>query len=1453
VKRIILSIVLLCIFTATYVYPGTLKFGAGSKIKSHLLVVSSRAVPMVIDYDLNGTKDLIIGDENGYVWFYQNWGSDTAPKFTVRGVELKVGGVPIDVTYNAAPIVVDWNNDQVLDLLIGGSDGKISLFTGSYFSPPTPPILPDLASAGTILTIPANNAVPCVYDWNDDNKKDLIIGDGNGDIWVYLNSGSDNSPLFTDSYKVSLPISVGNDAVPRVVHWDSKGNKDLIVGNAEGEIYVFLSGTETTKGTPTFTTGKKIQAGNNDIDVGANAAPFIIDWDNDGNIDLVVGELDGSLNLFRNTNKKPPKFSLPSKIPGEAKDLDAGRRIIPFIIDFNDDGKKDLIVGDRYGYIKFYQNEGTNDEPIFTAPYIFQQNPGTPTDIDVGYNASPFVYDWDYDGNKDLIVGDEEGYIYLFYGEDDSPVFKLGVKITTGTGTNDPIEVPYDATPIMCDWDNDGDMDIVVGERYGYVNLFINSGNNKNPIFTQSQKITADGAEITVGKNAKPFVEDFNDDGKKDLIIGNKDGYVKVYLNIGEDDTPVFTTQQQYHFQVQANSYPLQLSGFAAPVLVDWNEDNIYDLIVGEEDGYINLYTGIIENSKPNVIPITPVGTQTNNVTINYILKDDEGDACSIVVKYSTNDGITFNTATAGYGGDGVENLSATPDGVRHSFVWDSEKDLIGGFVGKIIIKIIPHDGKVEGVYGETKNFWVNNLYPPNWERIKLNGADLNLDYYSTPIVIDWDEDGWQDILIGSEAGYVYFCKNVGTNEFPEFKVAYELQVEGGELLKVNNHSSPFVYNWNSTGGNDLLVGDSDGYVTFFENTGNYLKLAQGKRIKVGTDGVDLKVPGNATPVVVDWNRDGYKDLVVGDKNGNVYLYLNRNISPQPDISPLLSTGVKIQANSDLDVGNDATPYITDWDNDGRDDLIIGNREGYVFHYKNIGSNGTPSFSSGVKIKFEEKEIKVDANSRPFILKQDGDEIDLIVGSKGGYIFLYHLTGIGMNTSPQLTITEPRGTQSIQVGSVTITYTLVDAQWDTCKINVEFSTDQENWYLATGTPKTDLKSSPEGVEHTFIWFSKEDLPQADNLPLWLKFTPNDEKIDGSATIVSFILDNLNKPPIVTNVTANPIGKYGQVEISYDLQDADNDLCKIFVMYQGGSKGNTWATATVVGTVTNILPGTGLKLTWLSAVDEKNQSAKDYKIKITPFDIEYGTYGISTAFEVNNLSISAAIVPKGTTTTLSFSPTTIEILEPFSNDFDVLITVEKNPKGIPKMNTLAALDNTVRRITAVMLPDTEQLAPPRRAKITIPYDDLHSFDTENSLRIFELREGRWVLIGGTPHVENNYVTAEVAHFSVFRIGLYATTFKVYPNPFKDNDDNLSNGELGVSGRDYIVFEGVTKVEIYTIAGELVRESKVSEIDDSDCWRWNLRNDYGRLVGSGIYIYVVKTISDKTIVGRLGVIR
>lgn len=1450
-KKFILVIGLLCIFSSS-TDAGTLKFDAGTRIQSHLIKVPSYAVPVMVDWWPDGNKDLLVGDEAGYVWEYRNWGSNDSPDFTPGGSKI----VNVNVGRRAAPCVIDWDGQRSVDLIVGDAAGRLTLFLSNSANDK-----PTFDGGGYIQGIKVDgNAAPCIYDWNDDNKKDLIVGDAKGNIWVYLNGGTDGNPLFGNGYQVvgtgSGPLCVGNDAVPRVVQWDGVGNKDLVVGNKLGEIYVFLSGTKTLTGTPTFTTGTKLQTTDNkDIDVGFNSAPFVENWDGDGDIDLLVGEEDGYLSLFINSSSQIPKLLPPSKIAGAPQSLNAGSRIIPMVIDWDGDGKKDLIVGDINGYVRIYLNSGKDEEPVFTDAYTFQENPGTPKDIKVS-NASPFVYDWNQDGNKDLIVGDEWGYIYLFYGSSTSPIFKPGTKTTTGTGTNTPLDVGFDAAPVICNWDNDKDMDIVAGDRYGNVTLFLNSGTDQKPIFTYPQKIKADGMDIDVGNNAKPYVIDFNGDNKKDLVIGNNAadnyGYVYVYLNIGTDENPVFTTQQPYYFQIQADSNPLKVSGYAAPVVIDWNNDNRLDLLVGEEDGYINLYTGSIENSAPVVLCNTPVGTQSNNITINYILKDeDENDRCSIQVTYSTDGGNSWATATAvRNAGDGMSNLNSS----RHIFVWDSKGDLGGSFVGQVMIKIIPNDGKIEGNPNQTNNFWVNNLNPPPWEKIKLNGADLNLEAYSTPIMANWDEYPGQDLLIGSKEGYVYFSKNVGSDQSPIFDVAQKLQAKTNTtwgVLDVGENSSPFVSNWDRTGGKELIVGDGLGYVWWFKNDSQNQtpELNQGEKIKVGADNIKV-TGGKAVPVVADWNSDGYDDLIVGDGNGNVYLYLNDKTS---DTVPKLLPGVKIQANSDLDVGLNATPYVVDWDGDYKNDLIIGNSDGNVFWYKNIGTNGTATFNSGTKIKFLDEEIKVDANSRPAVLKQEGKNIDLIIGSNAGYVFLYHLTDVVQNTPPQLAVINPQGTQTTQTGSVTITYTLRDDQWNTCNLKVEYSWDGQNWYSATGTPKTGT-SSPTGVENTFTWFSDKDVPATLSY-VYLRLIPNDKTVDGQTATVSFYLRNKNNLPVASNVLGTPTGKFGQIEISYNLADADGDLCNILVEYQGGKVGGKWATATVTGTITNVSPGTR-KLTWLSAIDEKNQKAT-YTIRITPKDIGgYGTAAMSMIFTLDNTVLSTQLVKAGETPELIFSPTKIKIVNAYNED--VLITVEQNPQGVPGMNTLASLSNTVRRINAVKLANTNQSAPPTKAKITIDYTDLNSYDTEILLRIFELRENKWILVEGNQSVDvvNNSVTAEVEYFSVFRIGLYAPTlanFSVWPNPFKDNDGIKENGEIS-KGVPYAVmtFQGVTKVQIYTIAGELVRESRDNEIS-SGGWPWDLKNDYGRLVGSGIYIYVVKDSTGASLVGRVGVIR
>jgi len=74
-------------------------------------------------------------------------------------------------------------------------------------------------------------------------------------------------------------------------------------------------------------------------------------------------------------------------------------------------------------------------------------------------------------------------------------------------------------------------------------------------------------------------------------------------------------------------------------------------------------------------------------------------------------------------------------------------------------------------------------------------------------------------------------------------------------------------------------------------------------------------------PQIADWNEDGLIDLLVGDTNGKITLYINNGTKGNPDLT---SKGYIKASGSSIDVGNRASPVVVDWDNDGKKDLVVG-------------------------------------------------------------------------------------------------------------------------------------------------------------------------------------------------------------------------------------------------------------------------------------------------------------------------------------------------------------------------------------------------------------------------------------------------------------------------------------------------------------------------------------------------
>jgi len=295
---------------------------------------------------------------------------------------------------------------------------------------------------GVDIEVPGYS-VPSFVDWNNDNLNDLVIGEGGsgreGKVRVYLNVGTESNPQFSNYFYVQ---SEGADLTcspagcmgcfPRVVYWDSDQRKDLIVGQANGTIRFFHNmGTDEK---PRFDDGPLLQAGapglTRDINVGARATPCVVDWNNDGMIDLVVGALDGRIHVYLNCgcsgDARPSFLTSPAGgkcVQFEGSDLVVyGNRSSPVVVDLDGDGKKDLLSGNTNGQLRFYKNIGTDAEPNFADGTRVQSN-GVNIEIPSSPRSRPFVCFWTGDGHFgpidyyfDVLVGAGDGKVHLYRG-----------------------------------------------------------------------------------------------------------------------------------------------------------------------------------------------------------------------------------------------------------------------------------------------------------------------------------------------------------------------------------------------------------------------------------------------------------------------------------------------------------------------------------------------------------------------------------------------------------------------------------------------------------------------------------------------------------------------------------------------------------------------------------------------------------------------------------------------------------------------------------------------------------------------------------------------------------------------------------------------------------------------------------------------------------------------------
>lgn len=287
-------------------------------------------------------------------------------------------------------------------------------------------------SADTAIAVPGY-AVPSFVRWDGDELPDLVVGQGGfgygpGKVRVYPNVGAPGAPRFEGFFfveaagaEIASPEGGCMGIFPRLVDADADGRDDLLCGEAEGRIRLYLN---TGAGaSPVFDAGRYLEVGEPGakmiIDVGQRPTPIVVDWDLDGRRDLLVGAKDGYLRLFRNEGSDAAWDFRSSELVLEdgAPMPVPSARPSPQFADLDGDGRRDLLVGNTEGNILFYPNVGTDDSPAFSG-YTYIEAGGTAIDLPLTPRARPFLCDWNGDGRTDLLVGSSPGYVRIYLNVD---------------------------------------------------------------------------------------------------------------------------------------------------------------------------------------------------------------------------------------------------------------------------------------------------------------------------------------------------------------------------------------------------------------------------------------------------------------------------------------------------------------------------------------------------------------------------------------------------------------------------------------------------------------------------------------------------------------------------------------------------------------------------------------------------------------------------------------------------------------------------------------------------------------------------------------------------------------------------------------------------------------------------------------------------------------------------
>ena len=455
----------------------------------------------------------------------------------------------------------------ISDLTIGEQYGRLFYFENTGTG--KEPIWTDVAMFSGIDV--GGNCAPVFTDLDNDGDFDLTVGNTGNQLFYFKNSGNNEEPEWTEDNTMFEGVTYGSYASPTLIDLDDDGDWDLIIGNSFGDLK-YYENTGTAK-EPVWEEDTSVFSG---IDVGMYSKPTFIDLDDDGDFDLTIGEYYSKIYYYENTgNSTEPEWAENASM---FSGIEIGANGAPTFADLDNDGDFDLVIGNFSGMLNYYENIGTKIEPEWSINNILFFG------VKARYYSQPDFVDLDNDGDFDLILGNYDGDIFYFenIGSKEEPVWK-SYKMYTDVG------VSSTSAPALADLDNDGDFDLTIGDYNGFLHYYENIANEGDRKWLKDYTMFSD---MDMGGYANPTFIDLDSDGDNDLIIGNSSGYLIYYENTGTPEESEWTINSQMFLDIKKGLY-------FAPTFTDLDNDGDFDCAFGNYSGHIFYY----ENTGNAMVP----------------------------------------------------------------------------------------------------------------------------------------------------------------------------------------------------------------------------------------------------------------------------------------------------------------------------------------------------------------------------------------------------------------------------------------------------------------------------------------------------------------------------------------------------------------------------------------------------------------------------------------------------------------------------------------------------------------------------------------------------------------------------------------------------------------------------------------------------------------------------------